>query len=61
MPTRLPPLLRVLAARHQDVAFAAGVHPVTLSRVLNGRQTVSQPTLERIEQAIRQVAVQVGQ
>ncbi len=56
----LPPLLRVLGARHEDVAFAAGVHPATLSRVLNGRMSVTNETLQRIESAIRQVATQVS-
>ena len=60
MADNLPPLLRVLGVRHEDVAFAAGVHPGTLSRVLNGHIHVTTATLQRIEQAIRQVAIREG-
>ncbi len=48
----LPPLVRMLGIRAQDVAVAAHLHPPTISRVLKGHQELSAPTLIRLEAAI---------
>ncbi len=48
----LPPLVKMLGIRAQDVAAAAHLHPSTISRVLQGHQKLSAPTLLRLEAAI---------
>lgn len=42
----------------RDVARAAGVSPMTVSRVVNGEQSVQPETAARVERAIRQLGYQ---
>lgn len=43
-----------------DVARAAGVSPMTVSNVINGRPNVSEATRERVRQVIRELGYQVN-
>ena len=45
----------VRAATIKDVALVAGVSPMTVSRVINGKGNVKQETVDRIQEAIAKV------
>ena len=45
----------------RDVAKAAGVSPMTVSRVLNSPELVAEPTRERVQAAIRDLDYMVNE
>jgi LacI family transcriptional regulator len=46
---------KIMTATIRDVAKAAGVHPSTVSRVINGNSSISQKTVEKVFSVIKEL------
>ena len=48
----IPPLIRLIGLDQKQIAREAGIHPVTISRILRGHILPSERTVLRLESAI---------